>query len=64
MKASVVICALSLCCWGMAVILYTQMAKWGTWAVLGAGLCVWLGVTTTVMGISCVIVELKGGMDE
>jgi len=47
----------------MAVILYTQMSA-GVWAILGAGLCMWLGVSTTAMGIASVIVELKGGLDE
>ena len=62
MKASVVICALSLCCWGVAVILYTQMAV-GVWAILGAGLCMWLGAATAVMGIARVIVDVTRGMD-
>ena len=62
MKAATCICALSLCCWGLAVILYTQMSA-GVWAILGAGLCMWLGATTAVMGIACAIVDLTRGMD-
>ena len=46
----------------MAVILYTQMGA-GVWAILGAGLCMWLGATTAVMGIACAIVDLTRGMD-
>ena len=62
MKASLCICALSLCCWGLAVILYTQMSA-GVWVALGAGLCMWLGAASAVMGIACTIVDLTRGMD-
>ena len=64
MRPSVCIGALSLCCWGLGVILYTQMANWGLWAILGAGLCFWFGAATSVMCVACCLVELARGLEK
>jgi len=63
-RDSVCIGALSLCCWGLGVILYTQMAPWGLWAILGAGLFMWLGAASSVMCLACVLVELAKGLEK
>ena len=62
MKASVTIGALSLCCWGLGTICYTQMGAWGLWGILGAGLFLWLGAASSVMCLACVLVEMAGKM--
>jgi hypothetical protein len=63
-SASVTIGALSLCCWGLGVILYTQMATWGLWAILGAGLFMWLGAASSIMCLACALVELARGLEK
>jgi len=59
-STSVCIGALSLCFWGLGVILYTQMTPWGLWAILGAGLFMWLGAASSIMCVACALVELAG----
>ena len=64
MRASVTIGALSLCCWGLGAILYTQMATWGLWAILGAGLFMWFGAASSIMCLACALVELARGLEK
>jgi len=63
-RDSVTIGALSLCCWGLGVILYTQMATWGLWAILGAGLFMWFGAASSIMCLACALVELARGLEK
>jgi len=63
MKASVVICVISLCCWGLGIIFYTQMLRWREPAILAAGFFMLIGATTLVMGIACAMVDFTRGMD-
>ena len=64
MRPSVCIGCLSLCCWGLGAIFYTQMGPWGLWGILGAGLFLWFGAASSVMCLACVLVELARGLEK
>jgi hypothetical protein len=63
-RDSVTIGALSACCWGLGIILLTQMAPWGLWAILAAGLFMWLGAALSIMCLACALVELARGLEK
>jgi len=58
MSVSACIGAISLCCWLLGYIFYTQMLNWREPAILAAGGFMLLGFCTTVMCVACAIVEV------